>query len=78
MFDCSNGVSCKSWATAIADNYQVVKDNMWFQLPYVQELSDKGVDRFDERLFGNDDNLAINISDHRPAWATFHVCVDDD
>jgi len=79
LLDCGPGkCKCKLWATTIEDRYQVPLDNMWFQPAHVRELCGKGVDRFDEMLFGNDDQLAMGVSDHRPVWATFHTCIDDD
>ena len=55
-------------------------DNIWFQSTYVQEYTgEKGIDRFDETDFGNDDNTAESaVSDHRPVWAEFYTDRDDD
>lgn len=55
-------------------------DNMWFQTKYVKEYSGKkGINKFDEIDFGNDDKKAsLAVSDHRPVWAEFETSADDD
>ena len=55
-------------------------DNLWFQARYVREYAvEKGVDRFDETDFHNDDVAAsLAASDHRPIWASFYVDKEDD
>jgi len=55
-------------------------DNIWFDPAYVREWTgERGVDRFDETAFGNDDEAASRaVSDHRPIWATFRTDQDDD
>jgi len=55
-------------------------DNIWFDPAYVQEWTgERGVDRFDEVAFGNDDRAAsVAVSDHRPIWAKFRTDQDDD
>ena len=55
-------------------------DNIWFDPAYVREWTGKrGVDRFDEVAFGNDDKVAsLAVSDHRPIWAIFRTDQDDD
>lgn len=55
-------------------------DNILFQSVYVKEYSlDKGIVRFDEDLFNNDDKKAIKaVSDHRPVWAKFRITGRDD
>lgn len=55
-------------------------DNIWFQSHYVREYTlDKGIVRFDESDFGNDDSAASKaVSDHRPVWALFNTNGPDD
>jgi competence ComEA-like helix-hairpin-helix protein len=55
-------------------------DNIWFDPAYVREWTgERGVDRFDETAFGNDDEVASRaVSDHRPIWATFRTDQNDD
>lgn len=56
-------------------------DNMLFQSQYVRECTlDRGIVRFDETDFGNNDEAASEaVSDHRPIWALYQVNgVDDD
>ena len=55
-------------------------DNIWFDPAYVREWTgERGVDRFDEVAFGNDDKVAsLAVSDHRLIWATFRTDQDDD
>lgn len=55
-------------------------DNIFFQSSYVIEYANnKGIDRFDETDFANDDKAAsLAVSDHRPVWAEFRIGSDDD
>jgi endonuclease/exonuclease/phosphatase family metal-dependent hydrolase len=55
-------------------------DNIWFQKDNVKEFTgDKGIDKFDEIQFANNDKKAsLAISDHRPVWAVFDTSRDDD
>ncbi|MGB9595448.1 MAG: hypothetical protein ACPL7B_04125, partial [Candidatus Poribacteria bacterium] len=55
-------------------------DNIWFQMDYVKEWTGiKGIDKFDEFQFANDDKKAsLVVSDHRPVWAIFDTTKDDD
>ena len=55
-------------------------DNIFFQTNYVTEYTgDRGIERFDEAHFGNDDAAAsLAVSDHRPIWGTFRTDADDD
>lgn len=55
-------------------------DNILFQSCYTTEYSlDKGINRFDETDFSNNDDLASKtVSDHRPVWALFRVNGTDD
>ena len=55
-------------------------DNIWFDPAYVREWTgERGVDRFDETAFGNDDEAAsLAVSDHRPIWVKFRTDQDDD
>jgi endonuclease/exonuclease/phosphatase family metal-dependent hydrolase len=55
-------------------------DNIWFQSKYVKEYNgQKGIYKFDETDFGNDDKKAsLAVSDHRPVWAEFSTTADDD
>ena len=50
-------------------------DNLWLQTRYVSEYAgEKGIDKFDEVDFQNDDRGAsLAVSDHRPVWAAFYV-----
>lgn len=56
-------------------------DHLLFQTSFVTEYTGThGVIKFDEDIFGNDDELASETcSDHRPVWAEFRVPqLDDD
>lgn len=55
-------------------------DNICFQRQYLTEYkNDFGVVRFDETVFGNDDQAASRaVSDHRPVWTVFGTDKDDD
>ena len=55
-------------------------DNIFFQTNYVTEYTgDRGIERFDEAHFGNDDAAAsLAVSDHRPVWGIFRIDADDD
>ena len=55
-------------------------DNIFFQTKYVAEYTgDRGINRFDESHFGNNDKAAeLAVSDHRPVWGTFRIDTDDD
>ena len=55
-------------------------DNIFFQGNYVTEFTgERGIDRFDEMYFDNDDDAALKaVSDHRPVWAEFYTHIDDD
>ena len=55
-------------------------DNILFQTHHVREFTGAGgINRFDERLFGNDDKAAsLAVSDHRPVWGGFFTHQDDD
>ncbi len=55
-------------------------DNIFFQKNHVTEYTgSRGIDRFDETDFGNDDKAAnLAVSDHRPVWAVFNIEIDDD
>lgn len=55
-------------------------DNIWFQMDHVKEWTGiKGIDKFDEFQFANDDKKAsLAVSDHRPVWAIFDTTKDDD
>jgi len=55
-------------------------DNIWFQMDHVKEWTGfKGIDKFDETQFANDDKKAsLAVSDHRPVWAIFDTTKDDD
>ena len=55
-------------------------DNIFFQTNHVTEYTgESGIDRFDERHFGNNDAAAsLAVSDHRPVWGTFRIDTDDD
>lgn len=55
-------------------------DNILFQSNYVSEYNlDKGIIRFDETDFGNDDEAAsLAVSDHRPVWGLFWTAGPDD
>lgn len=78
LFDCDSEKACRRIATMISDTH--LYDNMWFQGEYVKEFSgNKEIYRFDELLFDNNDEWVEKaISDHRPIWATFDTCEDDD
>ncbi len=55
-------------------------DNVWLQARHVSEYAgEKGIDKFDEVDFDNDDSAAsLAVSDHRPVWAAFYVDKEDD
>lgn len=55
-------------------------DNIWFQSSYTKEFTlDRGITRFDETDFNNDDDAASQaVSDHRPVWGVFRTTADDD
>ena len=55
-------------------------DNIFFQQNHVTEYTGRrGIDRFDETDFGNNDKAAnLAVSDHRPVWAVFRTHLDDD
>ena len=55
-------------------------DNIFFQTNHVTEYTgESGIERFDEILFGNDDDAAsLAVSDHRPVWGIFRIDSDDD
>ncbi len=55
-------------------------DNFWFQRQYVKEYTGlSGINRFDETMFGNDDEKAkLAISDHRLVWSVYNIATDDD
>ncbi|MCK4742918.1 MAG: endonuclease/exonuclease/phosphatase family protein [Sulfuriflexus sp.] len=55
-------------------------DNICFQPQHTVEYAKKkGIVKFDETVFGNDDKAALlAVSDHRPIWAIFNNNVDDD
>ena len=55
-------------------------DNIWFQSAYLTEFTlDRGIIRFDESDFGNDDDSASKaVSDHRPVWGLFRIDSGDD
>ena len=56
-------------------------DNIFLQTEYLTEYTSKkesGVDCFDEDMFGNNDEKAGRISNHRPVWADFRIDLEDD
>lgn len=56
-------------------------DHLLFPTNFLSEYTGThGVIRFDEEMFGDDDELALEVcSDHRPVWADFRVPeLDDD
>jgi len=55
-------------------------DNIWLDSQHAQEYAGQyGVDRFDQTVFGNDDDTAsLAVSDHRPVWAKFGTGRPDD
>jgi hypothetical protein len=55
-------------------------DHLLFQTNFLKEYTGShGVIKFDEDMFGNDDELANETcSDHRPVWAEFRVPQTDD
>lgn len=55
-------------------------DNIWFQSAYTKEFTlDRGIIRFDETDFNNDDDVAsLAVSDHRPVWGLFRISDPDD
>jgi endonuclease/exonuclease/phosphatase family metal-dependent hydrolase len=53
-------------------------DNFWWG-SVLEWTGESGIDRFDEAVFGDDDDAAsLAVSDHRPIWVTFHTGRDDD
>lgn len=63
--------------TTIADN---TLDNIWIDQQQTLEWTGEiGIDRFDETVFGGDDDAAsLAVSDHRPIWAMFNIDGPDD
>ena len=57
-----------------------LSDNIWIQPQHTAEYTGAfGVDRFDQRVFGNNDQEAETaVSDHRPVWAKFSTVGPDD
>ena len=55
-------------------------DNIWIPRTATAEYAEAwGIDRFDQRVFGNHDEAAsLAVSDHRPVWAKFWVDRGDD
>jgi endonuclease/exonuclease/phosphatase family metal-dependent hydrolase len=55
-------------------------DNFWWDARFLTEWTGAaGIDRFDEAVFGNDDDAAsLAVSDHRPVWTIFSTDSDDD
>ena len=54
-------------------------DNIWLPASTVEYSGRYGIDRFDQRVFGNDDDAAsLAVSDHRPVWAVFEIGIGDD
>ena len=55
-------------------------DHLLFPTNFVREYTGvHGVVKFDEDLFGDDDEVANAVcSDHRPVWAEFRVPDQDD
>ncbi|MCH7801498.1 MAG: YHYH domain-containing protein, partial [Chloroflexi bacterium] len=55
-------------------------DNLWWDAEFVTEWTGvAGIDRFDEAVFGNDDDAAsLAVSDHRPIWVTLFTELPDD
>ncbi len=55
-------------------------DNIWIHAEHTGEYAGQwGVDRFDQTVFGNDDDDAsLAVSDHRPTWAKFDTGGEDD
>ena len=55
-------------------------DNFWWDPDHVAEWTGAaGIDRFDESVFGNNDEAAsLAVSDHRPVWVTFRTDLPDD
>ena len=55
-------------------------DNLWWDAEFVTEWTGAaGIDRFDEAVFGNDDDAAsLAVSDHRPIWVTLSTELPDD
>jgi hypothetical protein len=66
--------------STIWDTNPHLYDNIFFQDIYIAEYTGgKGIDRFDETMFANDDDVAnLMVSDHRPVWAEFKTNEDDD
>ena len=51
----------------------------FFEDKHLKEYLYSAIDRFDETEFGDDDDKARLVSDHRPVWAVFSIdLVDDD
>jgi len=63
--------------TTIANN---TLDNIWVdQVATLEWTGETGIDRFDETVFGGDDDAAsLAVSDHRPIWAVFNIAGPDD
>ena len=56
-----------------------LNDNIFFEDKHLKEYLYSAIDRFDETEFGDDDDKARHVSDHRPVWAVFSIdLVDDD
>ncbi len=55
-------------------------DNIWIDPEHTSEFTgEKGVNRFDQALYGNDlKKASLEVSDHRPVWAVFSTQEDDD
>ena len=54
-------------------------DNIWLSSATREYAGRFGIDRFDQRVFDNDDEAAsLAVSDHRPVWAVFETTEDDD
>ena len=53
-------------------------DNFWWDT-VTEWMGESGIDRFDEAVFGDDDDAAsLAVSNHRPIWVTFQTDRDDD
>jgi hypothetical protein len=65
-------------STVIRDGHAY--DHALFQRQYLTEYTGRhGVDRFDERLFGDYDYVASKAcSDHRPVWIVLRIPERDD
>ena len=57
-----------------------MRRTFWWDSRFLTEWTGAaGIDRFDEAVFGNDDDAAsLAVSDHRPVWTTFYTDSDDD